>query len=338
MTKLTKKSLVIDTVVVSLATLLAYLLLVVTGTAHFFLFLIPVPIAIFTIKYEDAIASIPLGLIVAFSPFILKPFAGELFDAKMQGFVVLTVTALVGILHGYIAERHMKHQLRLLLIILTDIIANYLILFVFSSHITGEPFSFEVKAITEEILELLSFMNFSETFKTFALTYAEAIVPAIIIVTGVVEAVLTHATTHALAKRVFKLEYGHTFSGIHMFIPRLWSIVFLPLIVATAIGAFFFASALGVWKVFLIIGFNIFAISYVFYVLEGFTTVVRFIACRYHKRMYLWPTIAMLLFSPLFYILGIIDSFFLLQPHLRVHLHSSYKKQAVINSQNDLKK
>lgn len=253
----------------------------------------------------------------------------------MQGFVVLTVTALVGILHGYIAERHMKHQLRLLLIILADIIANYLILFVFSSHITGEPFSFEVKAITEKILELLSFMNFSETFKTFALTYAEAIVPAIIIVTGVVEAVLTHATTHALAKRVFKLEYGHTFSGIHMFIPRLWSIVFFPLIVATAIGAFFFASALGVWKVLLIIGFNIFAISYVFYVLEGFTTVVRFIACRYHKRMYLWPTIAMLFFSPLFYILGIIDSFFLLQPRLRVHLHSSYKKQAVINSQND---
>lgn len=155
--------------------------------------------------------------------------------------------------------------------------------------------------------------------------YAISILTSIIIVTGVVEAILTHVVTHALAKRVFKVEYGHTFTGIHMFVPRPWSIVFFPVLVLTAIFTMNFGDVTDFLEVLLIIGMNIVAISYVFYVLEGYTTLIRFIACRYHKRMYLWPTIGMLLLSPLFYILGLLDSFFLFQPKLRILIRRKSK-------------
>lgn len=329
MKKLFTKHFVIDTALVTLITLAAYFLLVVTKTTHYFLFLIPVPIAIFTIKYEDAVASIPLAFIMALSPFILLPLKSQ-YNPMMEGFVVLSITGLVGVLHGYIAERHMPHQLRLFLIILADIFANFLILSVFSEQIFGYTLEHEVLHFADKILDAFSFLNLSSNAIGLAKFYAGNILVAIVIVTGAVEAILTHVVTHGFAKTVFKLEYGHTFTGIHMFIPRPWSIVFFPIIIVTLAFSGSYQTAEGFWKVLLIIGFNIIAVNYVFYTLEGYTTLIRFIACRFSKRRYLLPTVAMLLLSPLFYILGILDSFFLFQPKLKIRLRPNRKSIANI--------
>lgn len=318
MKELFKNRIIIDAVIVTLITLGAFLGLSALGLVHIFLFLIPVPIALFTIKYEDSKAIIPLSLIIALSGFILLPLTRH--DAMMEGFVVLTITALVGVLHGYIAERHMSHLLRLTLIIIADVIANVLILAVFSKAIYGYTLAEEVAHFVEKIFVALEGLNLSQTLINLGHYYSRHILVAIVVATGVAEAIMTHVVVHALAKRVFKIEYGHTFTGITMLVPRVITFVFLPITILTYAFAPSFASLNGFFLVLHIIGMNILAIGFVFYVLDGYTLILRFFAVRFHRRAYLVSTLIMFLLAPLVFVLGLVDSLFRLQPRLQVRL------------------
>lgn len=314
--KLFKENYIMDGVFVAVFTLIAFLALSAIHLEHALLFLFPVPIAVFTIKYEDSKAILPLMFIVALSAFILMPL--DRYNALMEGFVVMTITAIIGILHGYIAERHMPHFLRLTLIIIADVIANFLILVVFSDAIFGYTMSEEVLHGIHGILEVFHGLNLTEAFVHLVEDFGVSIIPTIVITTGIVEGILTHVVVHAVAKRIFNLEYGHTFTGIGMFIPRIITILFVPVLIVTLVFVPQF-SHMGPLSSFLLdVGMNIVAIGFVFYVLDGYTLMIRYFGCRYHKRAYFLATVLMIIFAPFVFILGMVDSLFRLQPRLRM--------------------
>lgn len=318
MKKFWKNNYIVDAVIVGLITLVAYFALSAIHIEHTFLFLFPVPIAIFTIKYEDSKAILPLSFILALSAFVLIPLGR--FNPIIEGFIVMTITAIIGVLHGYIAERHMSHALRLTLIIIADIVANFLILVVFSPLIFGYTINEEVVHSVHKFFDFIKWLNPSEELINISEHFALNIIPTIVIATGIAEAILTHVIVHALSKRVFKIEYGHTFTGIHILVPRVITIIFVPILILTAIFIPQCATLGGFWGVVLVISLNIVAIGFVFYLLNGYTLTIRFFAYRFHKRAYLLSTILMILLAPLMFLLGIIDSLFKIQPRLVIQL------------------
>lgn len=314
--KLFKQNYILDGIFVAAVTLVAFLLLSSVHLEHLLLFLIPVPIAVFTIKYEDSKAILPLSIIVALSAFILLPL--DRFNPLLEGFVVLTITAIIGVLHGYIAERHMSHFLRLTIIIIADVIANILILLVFAPLIFGYTMADEVLHTLHNLFGLIHFLNPSDNFIQIVEEFSVSIITTIVITTGIIEAILTHVVVHAVAKRVFNLEYGHTFTGIGILVPRWVNIIFVPILIATLVFLPQYATLTGIWSHIHAIGMNIASIGFVFYLLDGYTLTIRYFGCRYHKRAYFLSTVLMLLFAPLMFILGIVDSIFVLQPRLRM--------------------
>ena len=316
--KIFKQGYIRDGFFVAAFTLVAFLLLSAVHLEHTLLFLFPVPIAVFTIKYEDSKAIFPLSLIVAFSAFILLPL--DRFNPLMEGFVVLTITAIVGVLHGYIAERHMSHFLRLTVIIIADVIANVLILLVFSPSIFGYTMADEVLHGLHNFFELIDFLNLSPNFIQIIEDFGISIVTTVVITTGIVEAILTHVVVHAVAKRIFHIEYGHTFTGIGILMPRWVSIVFLPILIATLIFLPQYATLTGIWEHIHAIGMNIASIGFVFYLLDGYTLTIRYFGVRHHRRAYLLSTVLMIILAPLMFLLGIIDSIFVLQPRLQMKI------------------
>ena len=322
MFKLFKGKFIYDAIIIAVVTLLAYLGLSALHLEHYLLFLFPVPIALFTIKYEDSIAILPLSIIVVASAFILMPLPRH--NAMMEGFVIMTITGIIGVLHGYIAERHMPHILKMSLIIVADIIANFMILVIFSPSIFGYTINHEVSVVVEEVFELLHFLSLSEGFKELTSYLFVSIIPMLVIMMGILEAILTHVVVHVLAKRVFKIEYGHTFTGIGIYLPRLVTLIFLPVLIITLIFIPQFAALEGVASIFLIIGMNIVGIGFIFYLLEGYTILIRYFACNYHKRAYLLTTVLMIFLSPLMFLLGMVDSVFRLQPKIKMKFKCRY--------------
>lgn len=316
--KIFKQGYIRDGFFVAAFTLVAFLLLSAVHLEHTLLFLFPVPIAVFTIKYEDSKAIFPLSIIVALSAFILLPL--DRFNPLMEGFVVLTITAIVGVLHGYIAERHMSHFLRLTVIIIADVIANVLILLVFAPSIFGYTMADEVLHGLHNFFELIDFLNLSPSFIQIIEDFGVSIVTTVVITTGIVEAILTHVVVHAVAKRIFHIEYGHTFTGIGILMPRWVSFIFLPILIATLIFLPQYATLTGIWEHIHAIGMNIAAIGFVFYLLDGYTLTIRYFGVRHHRRAYLLSTVLMIVLAPLMFILGIIDSIFVLQPRLQMKI------------------
>lgn len=266
-----------------------------------FLFVIPIPIAIYTIKYGFKYGLIPTFASSLLAFLILNPIRAACF---------IVPSNIVGLIYGEVARRSKNLYFKVLVAVIGALIINILTTVIFSEVLFGYTIVEDTKTLIKELLSLFSFLNLSQNFANIFEALMIGLIPSIILATSLLEGVLTHAITAELSKRILKVKTQNILQGFKFAVPRILTYFVLPIIILSIIGCPFYLNLNSILRVFLIIGINITFIFSIIYLIQGITTAGLFLEIKNLKSISILFIFLGLLMPYLFIIIGIADSLF----------------------------
>jgi len=312
-----------DAALVFALTIIGFLFLSIFELEHTLIFVLALPIAIYTIRYSWLRAILPAMAIILFGPWVHADFL-------LHGYVLLPVAVIAGIIHGQVTnEMDNRPQLGFLYISLSEIILNFAVFLFFSVLLPDSHFNVfqEVEHLARLLPSLFNMVEGSANYIAFGSLVTGAIY-AVVILVGIFEAMITHILVHSLATRVFKLERGHTFTSMPFMLPKSLTTAYISMsIVAWAFVGKLTQNPNNFVEMTILVAISLSIVGFALYFFEGNAVVNRYIAFRYHKRIALLNTMVCFILLPLTILLGISDSLFNIQPHVVMTLTKRIRHQ-----------
>lgn len=267
-------------------------------------FLLPIPITIYGLKYDWKKSFIP-----AFSTSIVCALINWLI-----GLTYVLPACLAAVLYSFILKKKkLSMSLKILVMVTGSLVVNLLTTVIFSKALFGYTIIEDTIALTNSTIEMLEkIMTIPEWFSNSLRAIMVSIIPAVLVVNSLIEAILGYLIISLVAEKLLKIQLGSFILSFNIAVPRILTFIGIPL---SLVSLFFIDKIInyeyfGIVQVLVCIGLNILVIFLLAYVVEALVFLSLLFA-KLNKRYLLFVPILLLIFMPLsLIILGFLDSVF----------------------------
>lgn len=269
-------------------------------------FLMPLPLAIYAFKYDLKTSVIPFVAALVVSLLLsVNPLNVLVFNLPY-----LFIGSLLG---GILIKKEIKPIYSILIIALITAVTEVLGTIVLSKLLGIENILVDIQNIVFKIEEV-----FGVNSGAFGIIQAllEGMIPSIIVIISLMNSLVTYLIFILLASRIFKCKFNNKvieIFSLNNMIPRWMSIIYILVVILSTVSLFLFDKSEGVLRVIFIVLINMSLIVGAIYLYFGIRVSSLYIRYLNKKWLVLIEFLLVLLVSPFFVILGLLDNFFSLQ-------------------------
>lgn len=269
-------------------------------------FLMPLPLAIYAFKYDLKTSVIPFVAALVVSLLLsVNPLNVLVFNLPY-----LFIGSLLG---GLLIKKEIKPIYSILIIALITAVTEVLGTIVLSKLLGIENILVDIQNIVFKIEEVFG-VNSGDFVIIQALL--EGMIPSIIVIVSLMNSLVTYLIFILLASRIFKCKFNNKvieIFSLNNMIPRWMSIIYILVVIFSTVSLFLFDKSEGVLRVIFIVLINMSLIVGAIYLYFGIRVSSLYIRYLNKKWLVLIEFLLVLLVSPFFVILGLLDNFFSLQ-------------------------
>lgn len=269
-------------------------------------FLMPLPLAIYAFKYDLKTTVIPFVAALVVSLLLsVNPLNVLVFNLPY-----LFIGSLLG---GLLIKKEIKPIYSILIIALITAVTEVLGTIVLSKLLGIENILVDIQNIVFKIEEVFG-VNSGDFVIIQALL--EGMIPSIIVIVSLMNSLVTYLIFILLASRIFKCKFNNKvieIFSLNNMIPRWMSIIYILVVIFSTVSLFLFDKSEGVLRVIFIVLINMSLIVGAIYLYFGIRVSSLYIRYLNKKWLVLIEFLLVLLVSPFFVILGLLDNFFSLQ-------------------------
>lgn len=267
-------------------------------------FILPVPITIYGLKYDwkkaiiPAVATILIGILIN----------------MLVGLLYVLPSALVAVIYSFVLKwKTPKLSLKIGVMFLGSLLVNVLTTVIFSKALFGYTIIEDTTAVANEMVTMLSKIIAISDWMSKALTMLlVSVIPATIVVTSIIEAILTYFVISLVSEKLLKIQLGAFVLSLNIAVPKLVTYIVFPI---SLISLFFINSIVeyetfGFVQVIVTIGLNIFVILMLAYLIEALVLCSLYFSKINKRYLLILPLIGMFVFPIALIILGFLDSIF----------------------------
>lgn len=267
-------------------------------------FILPVPITIYGLKYDwkkaiiPAVATILIGILIN----------------MLVGLLYVLPSALVAVIYSFVLKwKTPKLSLKMGVMFLGSLLVNVLTTIIFSKALFGYTIIEDTTALANEMVTMLSTIIAISDWMSKALTMLlVSVIPATIVVTSIIEAILTYFVISLVSEKLLKIQLGAFVLSLNIAVPTLVTYIVFPL---SLISLFFINSIVeyetfGFVQVIVTIGLNIFVILMLAYLIEALVLCSLYFSKINKRYLLILPLIGMFIFPIALVVLGFLDSIF----------------------------
>lgn len=267
-------------------------------------FLLAIPVTIYGLKYDWKKAVIP-GIASTIIGVIINLLVGLLYVLPAN---------IMAILYAFLLKRFpQKLKLKVFFMFFGALVINVLITVVFSKVLFGYTIVEETVEFANKIINFISPLFGKNDFLLNVMRAVfVSIIPATIIVTSIIESLLTYLIISIIANKLLKIDVGGALVSVNLAIPSLVTYILLPL---SLVSVFFINSIVdyetfGIVQVLVTIGLNIIVILCLGYLFEALALISLYSA-KYRKQyLYILSIFCIIIFPIALILLGFLDSIF----------------------------
>ena len=267
-------------------------------------FILPVPITIYGLKYDwkkaiiPAVATILIGILIN----------------MLVGLLYVLPSTLVAVIYSFVLKwKTPKLSLKMGVMFLGSLLVNVLTTVIFSKALFGYTIIEDTTALANEMVTMLSKIIAISDWMSKALTMLlVSVIPATIVVTSIIEAILTYFVISLVSEKLLKIQLGAFVLSLNIAVPKLVTYIVFPL---SLISLFFLNSIVeyetfGFTQVIVTIGLNIFVILMLAYLIEALVLCSLYFSKINKRYLLILPLIGMFVIPIALIILGFLDSIF----------------------------
>lgn len=267
-------------------------------------FILPVPITIYGLKYDwkkaiiPAVATILIGILIN----------------MLVGLLYVLPSAIVAVIYSFVLKwQTPKLSLKIGVMFLGSLLVNVLTTIIFSKALFGYTIIEDTTALANEMVTMLSKIIAISDWMSKALTMLlVSVIPATIVVTSIIEAILTYFVISLVSEKLLKIQLGAFVLSLNIAVPKLATYIIFPL---SLISLFFINSIVeyetfGFTQVIVTIGLNIFVILMLAYLIEALVLCSLYFSKINKRYLLILPLIGMFIFPIALVVLGFLDSIF----------------------------
>lgn len=267
-------------------------------------FILPVPITIYGLKYDwkkaiiPAVATVLIGILIN----------------MLVGLLYVLPSALVAVIYSFVLKwQTPKLSLKIGVMFLGSLLVNVLTTIIFSKALFGYTIIEDTTALANEMVTMLSKVIAISDWMSKALTMLlVSVIPATIVVTSIIEAILTYFVISLVSEKLLKIQLGAFVLSLNIAVPKLATYIIFPL---SLISLFFINSIVeyetfGFVQVIVTIGLNIFVILMLAYLIEALVLCSLYFSKINKRYLLILPLIGMFVFPIALIVLGFLDSIF----------------------------
>lgn len=267
-------------------------------------FILPVPIAIYGLKYDwkkaiiPAVATILIGILIN----------------MLVGLLYVLPSAIVAVIYSFVLKwKTPKLSLKLGVMFLGSLLVNVLTTVIFSKALFGYTIIEDTTALANEMVTMLSkIITISDWMSKTLTMLLVSVIPATIVVTSIIEAILTYFIISLVSEKLLKIQLGAFVLSLNIAVPKLVTYIVFPI---SIISLFFINSIVeyetfGFVQVIVTIGLNIFVILMLAYLMEALVLCSLYFSKINKRYLLILPLIGMFIFPIALVVLGFLDSIF----------------------------
>lgn len=267
-------------------------------------FILPVPITIYGLKYDwkkaiiPAVATVLIGILIN----------------MLVGLLYVLPSVLVAVIYSFVLKwQTPKLSLKIGVMFLGSLLVNVLTTIIFSKALFGYTIIEDTTALANEMVTMLSKIIAISDWMSKALTMLlVSVIPATIVVTSIIEAILTYFVISLVSEKLLKIQLGAFVLSLNIAVPKLATYIIFPL---SLISLFFINSIVeyetfGFVQVIVTIGLNIFVILMLAYLIEALVLCSLYFSKINKRYLLILPLIGMFVFPIALIVLGFLDSIF----------------------------
>ena len=267
-------------------------------------FILPVPIAIYGLKYDwkkaiiPAVATILIGILIN----------------MLVGLLYVLPSAIVAVIYSFVLKWETpKLSLKMGVMFLGSLLVNVLTTVIFSKALFGYTIIEDTTALANEMVTMLSKIIAISDWMSKTLTMLlVSVIPATIVVTSIIEAILTYFIISLVSEKLLKIQLGAFVLSLNIAVPKLITYIVFPI---SLISLFFINSIVeyetfGFVQIIVTIGLNIFVILMLAYLIEALVLCSLYFSKINKRYLLILPLIGMFIFPIALDVLGFLDSIF----------------------------
>lgn len=267
-------------------------------------FILPVPITIYGLKYDwkkaiiPAVATILIGILIN----------------MLVGLLYVLPSVLVAVIYSFVLKwQTPKLSLKIGVMFLGSLLVNVLTTIIFSKALFGYTIIEDTTALANEMVTMLSKIIAISDWMSKALTMLlVSVIPATIVVTSIIEAILTYFVISLVSEKLLKIQLDAFVLSLNIAVPKLVTYIVFPL---SLVSLFFINSIVeyetfGFTQVIVTIGLNIFVILMLAYLIEALVLCSLYFSKINKRYLLILPLIGMFIFPIALVVLGFLDSIF----------------------------
>lgn len=271
-----------------------------------FSFIMPLPLAIYSYKYDLKNSLIPFVATILLSFFLsANPFNSIL--------IVMPLVFSGGLLGGVLIKKNVKPIYSILIIGIFSGLMEVLSAIVFSNILGMENIFNDISNLLKDFEKIIH-INSGDFVIIQALM--EGMIPSIIIVISLMSSMTTYLIYVILIRRIFKGEMNKQLLQIfslNNLIPKPFTAFYCLVLLGSFLGVVFFRYSEGFFRVLLIVLINASFIIGAIYFYFGLKVAALFINFTKKKFLIIFEFAFIFIFPPLFTIIGIFDNILGLQ-------------------------
>lgn len=267
-------------------------------------FILPVPIAIYGLKYDwkkaiiPAVATILIGILIN----------------MLVGLLYVLPSAIVAVIYSFVLKwKTPKLSLKIGVMFLGSLLVNVLTTVIFSKALFGYTIIEDTTALANEMVTMFSkIITISDWMSKTLTMLLVSVIPATIVVTSIIEAILTYFIISLVSEKLLKIQLGAFVLSLNIAVPKLITYIVFPI---SLISLFFINSIVeyetfGFVQIIVTIGLNIFVILMLAYLIEALVLCSLYFSKINKRYLLILPLIGMFIFPIALAVLGFLDSIF----------------------------
>lgn len=267
-------------------------------------FLLAIPVTIYGLKYDWKKAVIP-GIASTIIGVIINLLVGLLYVLPAN---------IMAILYSFLLKRFpQKLKLKVFFMFLGALVINILTTVVFSKVLFGYTIVEETVEFTNQIIDFITplFGKYDFLLNVIRAVFV-SIIPATIIVTSVIESLLTYLIISIIANKLLKIDVGGALVSVNLAIPSLVTYILLPI---SLVSVFFIDNIVeyetfGIVQVLVTIGLNVLVVLCLGYLFEALALISLYSAKYQKQYLYILSIFCIIIFPIGLILLGFLDSIF----------------------------
>lgn len=267
-------------------------------------FLLAIPVTIYGLKYDWKKAVIP-GIASTIIGVIINLLVGLLYVLPAN---------IMAILYSFLLKRFpQKLKLKVFFMFLGALVINILTTVVFSKVLFGYTIVEETVEFTNQIIDFITplFGKYDFLLNVIRAVFV-SVIPATIIVTSVIESLLTYLIISIIANKLLKIDVGGALVSVNLAIPSLVTYILLPI---SLVSVFFIDNIVeyetfGIVQVLVTIGLNVLVVLCLGYLFEALALISLYSAKYQKQYLYILSIFCIIIFPIGLILLGFLDSIF----------------------------